>query len=315
MTKKERAGQVQVHEVNVINDFLAGKAENTKQAYDRDLETFRQFLDVSTTREAVRQLLSFGNGPANSLVLKFKNHLMTSPKKYSANTINRKLYALKALVKTARLVGAVPWVLEFEKLKTETIRDTRGPGLDTFKAMLQNVSKEGRPKSARDYAMLRLFFDMGLRRSSIICLDTDDINLDENKISIFLKGRREKRIKEIPESTRKALKNWLDVRGYEEGPVFVSMDRNGDHNGHRITGNGVYKIVRELSEKAGKKTRPHGLRHLAITEAIKETARRGLSIAEVTKFSDHANVSTLMLYNDGIDGIQGKISSWVSSLA
>jgi integrase/recombinase XerC len=162
--------------------------------------------------------------------------------------------------------------------------------------------------------MLRLFFDMGLRRSSIVYLDIEDVDLKENRIKIFLKGRREKRIKDIPEPTQKALDNWLNIRYEVKGPLFINMDRNRKNRGKRITGSGVYSIIQRLSEKVGKRTRPHGLRHLAITEAIKETARRGMPISEVTKFSDHASVSTLMIYNDGIDGIQGKISTWVSSL-
>jgi len=299
---------------DVLVDFLSGKSENTLRAYSRDLETFREFMGVESKKTAVDVFLSDGPGKANSLALKYKDYLINHPDNLSPNTINRKLYALKALVKTARIVGAVHWNLEFKRLKTESIRDTRGPGLDVFRTMLDLVRYSDKPRDIRDYAMLRMFFDMGLRRSSVINLDIQDIDFYKGTIWIFLKGRMQKKLKELPDITLQALKRWVDIRGVGEGPVFVNMDRNKNNTGKRITGNGVYKIIQRLSEKAGKKTRPHGLRHLAITEAIKETARRGMSLAEVVKFSDHANVQTLMIYNDGIDGVQKKISSMVASL-
>lgn len=314
MLIKTASQYVQLSSVDVLNDFLSGKSENTKKAYDQDIESFRQFIGTKTKNEAVKILLSNGNGYANSIVLKYKDYLQDENLNYSSNTINRKLYALKALVKTARLIGAISWDLEFQKLKTETMRDTKGPGLDTFKVMVSGIKTSNKPKDIRDYAMLRLFFDMGLRRSSIVSLNIEDVDLNENTIKIYLKGRREQRIKDIPEVTQKALENWLNIRYKDKGPLFINLDRNKTNKGKRISGSGVYKVIRQLSEKAGKRTRPHGLRHLAITEAIKETARRGMPLSEVTKFSDHASVSTLMIYNDGIEGIQGKISTWVSSL-
>ena len=70
----------------------------------------------------------------------------------------------------------------------------------------------------------------------------------------------------LPEPTKAALKAWLQVRGTEDGPLFVNFDRAG--KGERLTGSAVYFIVRELGTKAGLSVRPHGLRHLAITSAL-----------------------------------------------
>ncbi len=50
------------------------------------------------------------------------------------------------------------------------------------------------------------------------------------------------------------------------GPLFVNLDRG--HVRRRLSGTGVYDLVREHGEAVGIRARPHGLRHAAITEAL-----------------------------------------------
>jgi integrase/recombinase XerC len=57
----------------------------------------------------------------------------------------------------------------------------------------------------------------------------------------------------------------------------------------------VYRIVRALGEKAGVRARPHGLRHIAITELLELT---GGNVRQVQQFSRHRSVETVLLYDD-----------------
>jgi len=67
-----------------------------------------------------------------------------------------------------------------------------------------------------------------------------------------------------------------------------------------------------LGEKIGVKTRPHGIRHSAVTEAVKKAQQNGLDLEEVLDFSRHRDVRTLLIYRDRERNVQGKLSELVA---
>jgi integrase/recombinase XerC len=103
----------------------------------------------------------------------------------------------------------------------------------------------------------------------------------------------------------------LKLRGDFSGPLFLNLDRAHKGNG-RISGKSIYRLVRGLGEKIGIKTRPHGIRHTAVTEAVKKAQRNNMDIEEVLDFSRHRDVRTLMIYRDKERNVQGKLSELVS---
>jgi integrase/recombinase XerC len=86
--------------------FLAGRSSKTLIAYRCDLKHFRAFIGALTPEDAVRQLLGSGQGEGHALVLRYRAALIESG--LSSATINRRLAALRSLVKLARLLGFVP---------------------------------------------------------------------------------------------------------------------------------------------------------------------------------------------------------------
>jgi hypothetical protein len=96
----------------------------------QDLEDFRDFAKASTLEQAAHSLLTSTLGQANAIVLDYKAHLLGH--QLTPATINRRLAALRSLVKLARMLGLVPWKLEVEGMKSEGYRDTQGPGRTDF---------------------------------------------------------------------------------------------------------------------------------------------------------------------------------------
>ncbi len=103
----------------------------------------------------------------------------------------------------------------------------------------------------------------------------------------------------------------MKIRGQDPGPLFLNLDRAKKGQG-RITGKSIYQIVRGLGEKVGVKTRPHGIRHTAVTEAVKRGQQNGLDLEECLDFSRHKDVRTLMIYRDKERNVQGKLSDLVA---
>jgi integrase/recombinase XerC len=300
---------LQLHDkaVALVEAFLAGRNERTIEAYRRDLLDFQAFTGADSPQEAANLLLAGGHGEANALALGYKASLIN--KCLSPATINRRLAALRSLVKMARTLGLVPWTLEVENMKAKAYRDTRGPGNDGVRNLLDQVEGSS-PKAARDRALVHLLYDLGLRRGEVVALDLEDLDLERKAVSVMGKGRVEKELLTLPDSTCNALALWLEARAADPGPLFTNLDHAG--KGSRLTGTSLYRIVRDLGAKAGIKTWPHGLRHTAITQAVKKCQEAGYPLEVAQDFSRHADIRTLMVYRDRERNYQGEIASLVA---
>lgn len=292
----------------LVESFLSGRNPRTIEAYRLDLESFGSFLGAATLSECVQLLLSQSAGDANLLVLRYRAHLVDAG--LQPTSINRKLAAIRSMVRLARTLGVVTWTIEIQNLKAETYRDTRGPGQVAFQQMLEQVEVRSSEKAVRDFAILRLLYDLALRASELTGLDLEDIDPDQRTISILGKGRMHKELLSLPEPTYRALTEWVRVRGRNAGALFVNFDRA--RKGQRLTRSGLYQIIRRLGHSAGVKTRPHGLRHLSITEACKLAQANGFGLEEVLDHSRHKNVTTLMIYRDRERNVQGQIANLVA---
>src|SRR5262245_59680255 len=203
--------------------FLSGRRAETIKAYQADLEDFRAFAQASTLDHATGLLLVRGLGDANALVLDYKAHLLE--RKLTPATINRRLAALRSLVKLARTLGLIPWRLEIQGMKMEGYRDTRGPGRMGFRHMLRVLDRRKDAKAIRDRAILRCLFDLGLRRAEVIHLDLHDLDRQVGTLAVLGKGRTQKESLTLPPQTKAAIEAWLVIRGEAAGPLFHSLDR------------------------------------------------------------------------------------------
>src|SRR5262249_53788886 len=152
--------------------FLAGRSPQTVRAYRQDLADFAACVGAATAAAAAHRLVAHGPGPANELALRYQAELRR--RGLAAATVNRRLAALRSLVKLARTLGVTGWSLDVEGLKAEPYRDTRGPGTAGVRRLLEQLSVRTDAKGVRDRALLRLLFDLGLRRAEVVRLDRED---------------------------------------------------------------------------------------------------------------------------------------------
>ncbi len=289
--------------------FFAGRSPLTLRAYQRDLEDFRRFAGVPTMAHAAALLLAHGHGPANGLALAYRADLIA--RGLAAATINRRLAALRSLVKIARTLGFVPWTLEVSNVKSQAYRDTRGPGDAGYRLLLATLDHRRGPAAHRDRAAVRLLFDLALRRAEVVSLDVAHVDLDKSVLWVLGKGQTERVPLTLPDPTRAALVAWLAVRGAAPGPLFVNFDRARKGLGQRLTGRSLHRIVRDLGAAAGlKEVRPHGLRHAAITAALDRT---GGDIRAVQRFSRHRDVRVLAVYDDNREDLGGRVARLVAT--
>ena len=301
-----RTGLPSSVQVDLVSAFLAGRAASTLRSYSKDLEDFAVFTGHASSREAAAALVSLSQGGANAVALGYKSHMME--RGLAPSTVNRRLAAVRSLVKLARTLGFIPWSLDVEGLRHEPYRDTRGPGREGFVKLVDALEGRLDDKARRDRAIVRLLFDVALRREEVVRLDLVDVDLVEGFILVTGKGKREPVRITLPDETKAVLAAWLEARGHEAGPLFTSFDRAGKGSG-RLTGTAVYQIIRGLGLKTGQKVRPHGLRHASITLAL--DLLQG-DVRSVQRFSRHADLRTLNRYDDARVDMAGEIAKRVA---
>lgn len=296
----------------LLQAWLSGRSPATLRAYRQDLESFRRFVEeargeVLEAHAAASLLLEGGPGAANHLALRWRSVMVEQ--ELAPATINRRLAALRSLVQLARQFGAITWAMDIKSVRHRAYRDTRGPGRRRVIEMFEAIEGDT-PKAARDRAILCLLFDLALRRGELVALDLKHLDLDGGSLTIVEKGSREPRRLSLPPSTVEVLGRWVKLRPVVEGQqaLFLHFDR-ADKGDGRLSDSGVYRLVRKLGEAVGVKVRPHGLRHASITAALDETQG---DVRSVQRFSRHAKLDTLTLYDDARKDLAGEVAGKIA---
>jgi integrase/recombinase XerC len=296
---------------DVLQQLLADKrSANTRRAYEKDVTQFFRFMTgKEVTPDLVLEFLHLERTQAVSVVLKYKASLIQQGLKEA--TVNRRIAAIKSLVAMGRKIGVCNYSLEDIKgEKVAKYRDTTGIDAESFRRVLA-VCDRATLQGKRDYALLRLLWGNALRRNEVSQLNIGDFDPDAKTLRILGKGRgTQSELIDLGESTVMAIAQWLTAsRGTrpDDSPLFTSLDFH--NNGHRLTGDGLRKIVVRLCEKAGikKQMSPHRIRHSAITAALDATDG---NVRKVQKLSRHRQLDTLMIYDDN----RGKDQQEVTAL-
>jgi integrase/recombinase XerC len=292
----------------LVDAFLSDKSPNTRRGYAQDLESFRAFYGHESIEGAAQTFIMLKNGSANAVLLNWKAAQLEQ--KLTPATINRRLACLRSLVKRARQLGLTTLCIDVEGLRRQPYRDTRGPGVTNAAKMLSIVGNRPGARGARDAAMLSLAIECGLRRFEILGLDLEHVELDLSSMWILGKGRQQRERVTLPEATVKALELWISARGNHPGPLFVGIGRSGELGITRLTGSGLYGLVRRCGRKLGLTVSPHRLRHTAITAGL--DASNG-DVRSCRLFSRHADLGTLTMYDDARGDKGGSIAKLVSA--
>lgn len=288
--------------------FLQSKHPSTGMTYLRSFRDLSGFLCSSCPGKALSSLLSWNSFEARWMILKYKGDL--NLRRFAPATVNLHLSAIRSVVSFARRLGIITWRIQIPFEKVRPYLDTRGPGIEAVRRLINQGNSSSRPVEIRNRAILRLLFDLALRTCEVCRLDTDDVDLDSGTLAVLGKRRTQKQILTLPNPTREILLSWMKIRGDQPGPVFIRMDkaRNKDLMS-RLSTRSVQRIVRKVAGKEGINATPRGLRHTAITAALDLT---GGDVRAVQRFSRHRDIRVLLRYDDNRADLGGRIARLVA---
>ena len=140
----------------------------------------------------------------------------------------------------------------------------------------------------RDYAILQVFLQTGIRVSELANLTLADVDLTKPAITVRGKGNAERAI-ELEKRGVQALKNYLAVR-----PESLSDVLFLNYKGVPISDRGIRKLVVKYRKNAGitKRASCHSLRHTFATYK----AEKGVSPFQLQQWLGHANLNTTQIY-------------------
>ena len=131
------------------------------------------------------------------------------------------------------------------------------------------------PIGLRDRAIVMLLLDTGARCSEVVQLDLSEVDLVSGRVRILHGKGNKQRVVSFAGTCLAAIESYLEVRGREPGPLFVTSDGHGSlQAGARLKIHGLQGTMRRLSERSGvSKVHAHRFRHTFATWAIQHDAR------------------------------------------
>lgn len=219
----------------------------------------------------------------------------------------RKLSAIKSFykyltVRTKQLTENPVADLEYPKLRKSLPKYLT---IDQSAALLRAVSGQN---EKRDYAILMLFLNCGIRRSELVGLNISDVY--EDRIRVIGKGNKE-RIVYFGTSCRKAIDAYLAERNKK----VLSDNRAlfGSRDGNRISVTAVHRLVKKHMLAAGldaTQFSAHKLRHTAATMMLSG----GVDVKTVQEVLGHENLNTTQIYTH-IENTELKIAAEANPLS
>ena len=170
--------------------------------------------------------------------------------------------------------------------------------LEESKKLLEVTSNEDNRNYQRDYAIMTLFLNCGLRLSELVGINIQDIDFSEAKLNVIGKGNKERTIY-LNKACLSALSEYLSVRPkngvkvdklHSEKALFLSERKE------RISRRTVQYIVNKELKQAGwdsSKYSVHKLRHTAATLMYQYG---NVDIRALQELLGHESISTTEIY-------------------
>jgi len=260
-----------------------GVAQNTLEAYGRDLQRFLAFITqkgLSHFKDATPEII------VEYLVL-IKNEGL------SANSMNRALAALRGFYKyllMEKLIEQTPLAnIELAKVWMR-LPDTLSK--EEMKVILAQPGDKT-PAALRDTAMLELLYATGIRVSELINLTMNSINWQVGFLTVMGKGSKE-RIVPIGKTAYDCVRFYVDKARpqlmQKKSTEVLFLNRFGG----KFSRQGFWKMVIRYSSKAGlmKKVHPHTFRHSFASHLLEG----GADLRTVQVMLGHADISTTQIY-------------------
>jgi len=286
----------------VIYQFFGNYLPHIKGASNATIKTYRDaftlFLPFAANYCSIKIKSLTLDHLSPELILAFL-HDIEQQRKNTARTRNHRLAVIKSLAKMIRLMYPDQKQMAENILRIPQKRMQKKligflyPGEITNVLNAVDLKKS---QGLRDYCILQLLYDSGLRASELANLNLDYFDPPQKKLAILGKGNRYRQIELLP-ITCQLLEIYIGQYRINPKPLYQKRLFINQRK-EEFTRHGIYRICRKylsmaLSEKRLKQLNAvHSFRHAC---AIRMLAC-GHSITDIRNQLGHDNVESSMVY-------------------
>lgn len=284
------------------NEIIKGKSSKSVEQYYSDLRTFFRYIllvrgkaqpgipfnKIDISGADIELVRSVTVSDLYGFMVYCKEELRNNTATRARKTSTLRLFFKYMSVQTHRLESNPADLLEAPKIKQSLPKYL---SLEDSLELLNSVDGEN---ERRDYCILTIFLNCGLRLSELCGLNLSDISSD-GTMTVTGKGNKERMVY-LNDSCKTAIKRYLEVRPHEgltaesKNALFISRNRK------RISPRTVEHIVTSYIKKAGldgKGLSTHKLRHTAATLMYQHGH---VDIRVLKDILGHANLGTTQIY-------------------
>lgn len=275
--------------INSYKDYLEverGYSNYTLQNYMNDIDEFIQFLNKKKY-----------NGISKCTVNIARFYIMElSKKQLKATSISRKLSSLRGLYRFMVREGIIDMNIFTEVTSPKEAKKLpKMLYVDEIEAMFDSIDCKT-AIGKRNYCILEMLYDTGLRVSELCNLEISDLDYSRNYIKVLGKGKKERIIPMI-ESLKNALYDYITfsrsellMKSKEERTNKLFLNQRGK----ALTTRGVRVILDEITNQTSEKIKihPHMIRHTFATHLL----NGGADLRSVQSLLGHVNLSTTQIY-------------------
>ena len=294
-----------------VNSFLdytitiLNKSANSVKEYNYDIAMFLKFImlhyqltDSQDMKEVIIKDMNI------EIIKKITLNDIHAFLAYLTNTFHSKAST------RARKVATIRVFFKYLNQKANLIENNPAQNLETPKLdkrvpkylsledsqkLLEVSSRDDDRNKERDFAIITLFLNCGMRLSELVGINISDINFYDRKLNVIGKGNKE-RIIYLNNACMEAINNYIKVRP-KEGIKFDS--RNAlflSERRERISNRTVQQIVKNELKRAGLDTRKYSTHKLRHTAATLMYQYGKVDIRALQALLGHESISTTEIY-------------------
>ena len=242
-----------------LNNLKSSKANNTIRAYRSDFKDFSVFCAKN----------SFKSLPTDSkIVALYLTYLSSKGAKFS--TLKRRLVSLGVIhkLKGHYLDTKHPIIIENLmgiKRKIGSFQQGKKPILiNQLKSIINVIDNEKTKeiKKIRDKTLILIGFGGGFRRSELVSIDYNDVELVPEGVKIVIRRSKtdqfgEGMVKGLPYFSNQNycpvlhLKKWLELSNIKSGPLFRRFSKSYKLSENRLTDQSVALLLKNYLDIAG----------------------------------------------------------------
>lgn len=294
-----------------VNSFLdysitiLNKSPNSIKEYNYDINNFLKYIklkfhlteetnikDIKVSDISIDTIKEIKLEDIHSYISYMARELKSSPATRARKISSLRIF-FKYLSTKVKLIDNNP-AQDLETPKLEK-RNPKYLSLEESEKLLDTIKAEDNRNSIRDYAIITLFLNCGIRLSELVNINIKDIDFSESKMNIIGKGNKERTIC-LNKACMKVINDYLLIRPRDKvkfdsrDALFLSERKE------RISNRSVQDIVKKELKKAGLDTRKYSVHKLRHTAATLMYQYGNVDIRALQELLGHESISTTEIY-------------------